>query len=157
MLFHFIQPLEPETCVRNANVISHGFSKFGFAVVNLYRYAAGRREAPIKVSQRQRNDDSVMGLTRRSPLECTVGLGLARTHASSHRFSLRTHSPLHRSLLLTRCLSAQALLHSSLLTRVVYPFQALVVLCCVSRGPCRAACKGAGMILCKTCRGTGFK
>ena len=50
----------------------------------------GRRDAPVKISQRDRNDDSVLGLTRRSPLECT-------------------------------------------------------------------ACKGAGMILCKTCRGTGFK
>jgi hypothetical protein len=50
----------------------------------------GRREAPIKVSKRDFNDDSILGLTRRNPLECT-------------------------------------------------------------------ACKGAGMILCKTCRGTGFK
>ena len=50
----------------------------------------GRRDAPVVVSKRDRNDDSVLGLTRRSPLECT-------------------------------------------------------------------ACKGAGMILCKTCRGTGFK
>ena len=49
----------------------------------------GRREAPIKVTKRELNDDSVLGLTRRNPLECT-------------------------------------------------------------------ACKGAGMILCKTCRGTGF-
>ena len=49
----------------------------------------GRREAPIKVTKRDLNDDSVLGLTRRNPLECT-------------------------------------------------------------------ACKGAGMILCKTCRGTGF-
>jgi len=49
----------------------------------------GRREVPIDVSKRDINDDSVMGLTRRSPYECT-------------------------------------------------------------------ACKGAGMILCKTCRGTGF-
>lgn len=52
--------------------------------------ATGRRDAPVNISKRDRNDDSVMGLTRRSPLECT-------------------------------------------------------------------ACKGAGMILCKTCRGTGFK
>lgn len=51
---------------------------------------SGRRDAPVKISKRDRNDDSVLGLTRRSPLECT-------------------------------------------------------------------ACKGAGMILCKTCRGTGFK
>lgn len=51
--------------------------------------ATGRREAPIDITRRDRNDDSVLGLTRRSPLECT-------------------------------------------------------------------ACKGAGMILCKTCRGTGF-
>ena len=50
----------------------------------------GRREAPIKVSKRDFNDDSILGLTRRNPLECT-------------------------------------------------------------------ACKGTGMILCKTCRGTGFK
>ena len=49
----------------------------------------GRREAPVKITKRDRADDSVLGLTRRSPLECT-------------------------------------------------------------------ACKGAGMILCKTCRGTGF-
>ena len=49
----------------------------------------GRREAPIEITRKERNDDSVLGLTRRSPLECT-------------------------------------------------------------------ACKGAGMILCKTCRGTGF-
>ena len=49
----------------------------------------GRREAPVEITRKERNDDSVLGLTRRSPLECT-------------------------------------------------------------------ACKGAGMILCKTCRGTGF-
>lgn len=44
--------------------------------------ATGRREAPIKVTKTQRNDDSVMGLTRRSPLECTVRLSKTNlTHA----------------------------------------------------------------------------
>ena len=55
----------------------------------IFCVGTGRREAPIKVTKRELNDDSVLGLTRRNPLECT-------------------------------------------------------------------ACKGAGMILCKTCRGTGF-
>ena len=49
----------------------------------------GRRDTALKVSKSDMNDDSVMGLTRRSPYECTV-------------------------------------------------------------------CKGAGMILCKTCKGSGF-
>jgi hypothetical protein len=35
----------------------------------------GRREAPIKVSKREFNDDSVLGLTRRNPLECTACKG----------------------------------------------------------------------------------
>ena len=35
----------------------------------------GRREAPIKISKRERNDDSILGLTRRSPLECTARIG----------------------------------------------------------------------------------
>lgn len=52
--------------------------------------ATGRRESPVNISKTSRINDSVAGLTQRSPLECT-------------------------------------------------------------------ACKGAGMILCKTCRGTGFK
>ena len=51
--------------------------------------ATGRREAPVKITKRDINDDSVLGLTRRNPFECT-------------------------------------------------------------------ACKGAGMILCKTCKGSGF-
>ena len=51
--------------------------------------ATGRRETPIEITKRERRDDSVLGLTRRSPMECT-------------------------------------------------------------------ACKGAGMILCKTCKGSGY-
>ncbi len=51
--------------------------------------AMGRRETPIEITKRERRDDSVLGLTRRSPMECT-------------------------------------------------------------------ACKGAGMILCKTCKGSGY-
>lgn len=35
----------------------------------------GRRENPINITKRERNDDSVLGLTRRNPLECTVGVG----------------------------------------------------------------------------------
>ena len=51
--------------------------------------ATGRRETPIEITQKDRRDDSVLGLTRRSPMECT-------------------------------------------------------------------GCKGAGMILCKTCKGSGY-
>jgi hypothetical protein len=49
--------------------------------------ATGRREAPIKVSKRDANDDSIMGLTRRSPMECTAG----HTHApQAHMCVTRT-------------------------------------------------------------------
>jgi hypothetical protein len=51
--------------------------------------STGRRETPVDTSKRELRDDSVLGLTRRSPMECT-------------------------------------------------------------------GCKGAGMILCKTCKGTGY-
>ena len=51
--------------------------------------ATGRRETPIEITKKDRRDDSVLGLTRRSPMECT-------------------------------------------------------------------GCKGAGMILCKTCKGSGY-
>ena len=51
--------------------------------------ASGRRSTPVKITQRDRNDDGVLGLTRRNPYECT-------------------------------------------------------------------ACKGAGMILCRACRGSGY-
>ena len=51
--------------------------------------ATGRRTTPIRVSKRERDDDGVLGLTRRNPYECT-------------------------------------------------------------------ACKGAGMILCRACRGSGY-
>ena len=51
--------------------------------------ATGRRATPIEITQRDRNDDGVLGLTRRNPYECT-------------------------------------------------------------------ACKGAGMILCRNCKGSGY-
>ena len=37
--------------------------------------ASGRRSTPVKITQRDRNDEGVLGLTRRNPYECTACKG----------------------------------------------------------------------------------